>query len=477
LIDIARQDDAAAGGRLKQLAALAKDLPPHIPVHQRQADLVAVRAALDRPALRPDALALAELLTTSRVNKGALTTKWLPTAHRLLGLAKGWNDAAAGDRTHRAVPPELTQWLAVNHPTAESRGTGELPPSWRFERGGADYLTGSGRDGLFFRSPLTGDVEVRCQVSTPENRQMHVLYGGTRLALAPDGASLRRSRPGQAEAVIPFAEKPAWGEWVDLRLVVKDGGLTVFVADKQVHAERLPMHLDPWLAIRSAESHYLGGVRNVQVTGSPTIPQEVRVFAGSDLAGGLAEYFGESIGGEGSAWTKTGEEVVGRSIDNAQGSFRESLLQYHRPLAEDGEVEYEFYHEPGKAEVHPALDRLVFLLDPAGPRLHWLTCGAYEREGLLPDNSQPIADAKPIPLKSREWNKAKLTIAGNEVTIAVNGQEVVRRRLERANQRTLGWFHYTDVATARIRNVVYRGQWPTEVPAAAEQQLAAAAAP
>ena len=463
LIDIARQDDAAAGGRLKQLATLARDLPPHIPVHQRHVDLVAVRAALDRPALQPDALALAEQLATTQFNKGALTTQWLPTARRLLGLAKGWNDPSAGDRTHRATPPELTQWLAVSHPTAESRGAGEPPPSWRFERGRADYLTGSGHDGLYFRSPLSGDFEVRCQISTPEGRQMYLLYGGVRLALAPDGTSLRRSRPGQAEAVIPFAEKTAWGEWIDLRLVVKGGGLTVFVAEKQVHAERLPMHLDPWLAIRSAESHYLGGVRNVRIVGSPTIPPDVRIFGGSDLAGGLAEYFGESIGDEGAAWTKTGEEVVGRSIDNAKGSFRESLLQYHRPLAEDSTVEYEFFYEPGNAEVHPALDRLVFLLDQAGPRLHWLTCGAHEREGLVPDNSRRLDGARPVPLKSREWNKAQLTLAGDEVTIAVNGQEVARRRLERANLRTLGWFHYADVATARIRNVVYRGQWPTDL--------------
>jgi hypothetical protein len=305
---------------------------------------------------------------------------------------------------------------------------------------------------------------------------MQPLYGGTQLALAADGASLRRRRSGQAETVVPFAEKPAsWGEWAYFRLVVKDGALTAFVGDKQVHTERLEMHFDPWLAIRSAESHFLGGVRNVQLLGSPTIPREVRLFAGSDLAGGLADYYGDSIGGEGAAWTKTGDEVVGRSVRGSPSSFRESLLQYHRPLAEDGEVEYEFYYEPGKAEVHPALDRLAFLLQPDGPRLHWLTDGAYERSGLAPDNSQPLAGGSPVPLKTREWNKLKLTLAGDEVAIAVNDQEVARRKLESTNLRTLGWFHYTDASTARIRNVVYRGKWPTELPPIDQQQLATGA--
>ena len=94
------------------------------PVAAQEIPTVAV--ALDRPALQPDALALAEQLATTPVNKGALTTQWLPTARRLLGLAKGWDDPSAGDRTHRAAPPELTQWLAVSRPTAESRGAGVL---------------------------------------------------------------------------------------------------------------------------------------------------------------------------------------------------------------------------------------------------------------------------------------------------------------------------------------------------------------
>jgi Domain of unknown function (DUF1583_N) len=56
----------------------------------------------------------------------------------------------------------------------------------------------------------------------------------------------------------------------------------------------------------------------------------------------------------------------------------------------------------------------------------------------------------------------------------VNGQEVARRKLESTNLLTLGWFHYTDASTARIRNVVYRGQWPTELPPIDQQQLAPA---
>jgi hypothetical protein len=238
------------------------------------------------------------------------------------------------------------------------------------------------------------------------------------------------------------------------------------VGGQQVHSERLEMNADPWLVIRAKAPDSLGGVRDVQLLGSPTVPSELRLLAGSDLLE-ATNYFADE-----GAWTKTSDEIVSPALENAKGAFRERLLQYHRPLVEDGEVEYEFFYEPGKAEVHPALDRLVFLLAPAGPQIHWVTDAQYDRTGLAPDNTEPLPGGRPVPLKAREWNKLKLVLAGDEAAILVNGQEVARRTLEPTNQRTLGWFHYADVAAARIRNIVYRGQWPADVPPLSQQELA-----
>ena len=55
-------------------------------------------------------------------------------------------------------------------------------------------------------------------------------------------------------------------------------------------------------------------------------------------------------------------------------------------MLEDGRIDYEFYFDPGKVMVHPALDRLAFLIEPEGVKIHRLTDGAYERSGLPPDN-------------------------------------------------------------------------------------------
>ena len=64
--------------------------------------------------------------------------------------------------------------------------------------------------------------------------------------------------------------------------------------------------------------------------------------------------------------------------------------------------------------VHPALDRLTFLLEPEGVRLHWITDGDNEWTGLKPGNS--VADPSlrqgtdKLPLQPRAWNAARVAI-------------------------------------------------------------------
>jgi len=44
--------------------------------------------------------------------------------------------------------------------------------------------------------------------------------------------------------------------------------------------------------------------------------------------------------------------------------------------------------------------------------------------------------------------------------------------LEPGNQRTFGLFHDRDATAARVRNVVHRGNWPTQLSALLQQALA-----
>ncbi len=138
-------------------------------------------------------------------------------------------------------------------------------------------------------------------------------------------------------------------------------------------------------------------------------------------------------------------------------------------MFEDGRIDYEFYYDPGKALVHPALDRLAFLLEPDGVRVHRLTDGAYERSGLSPDNvrDEPENRRGPasLPLKSKSWNQMAVAIKGDKVTLELNGQAIFERTLEPANRRAFGLFHDADATQARVRNVIYQGDWPRSLPA------------
>lgn len=154
----------------------------------------------------------------------------------------------------------------------------------------------------------------------------------------------------------------------------------------------------------------------------------------------------------------------------------ESVLYYHRPMLEDGEIEYEFYYREGQYHTHPTLDRLTFMLDPKGIRVHWTTDGPYDRTGLDPANTsdEPKNRRGPrqLPLRPNTWNRVRLSLKGDTVYLSLNDQLVYERQLEITNQRTFGLFHYAGRTESRVRNVVWRGDWPRELPPIEKQELA-----
>jgi hypothetical protein len=228
----------------------------------------------------------------------------------------------------------------------------------------------------------------------------------------------------------------------------------------------------------SNHPHYQGAIRDLRITGNPAVPDVLKLSEEPDLNAWRADYYNYDIPLDGGAlWQKNGEEIVGSLYDGAPGSMREHVLQYHRPLLEDGEVDYEFFYAPLKVEVHPAIDRLVFLLEPDGVKLHILTDAQFERNGLKPENKHPLPAAanlvNQLPLKKNGWNQMRVAVAGDQVTLTLNGQPIARYTLDAENTRIFGLFRYIDATEARVRNVSYRGDWARTLPPVLEQELAA----
>lgn len=112
----------------------------------------------------------------------------------------------------------------------------------------------------------------------------------------------------------------------------------------------------------------------------------------------------------------------------------------------------------------------------AGVRVHWITDGVHDRTGLDPVNAfdEPKNRRGPnrLPLVEGDWNKLRLTLTGDTVSIALNDQLVYERELEPTNLRTFGLFHNANQTEARVRNIVWRGDWPRELPRLSQQELA-----
>ena len=322
---------------------------------------------------------------------------------------------------------------------------------------------------MYFGVPLRGDFQIDCELTSPKGKEMRVSLGGLTIGPKDDLKGVERSHFGRAlptTSLAPPLEK--LGEWYPYRLVVKGGMMTAFANGRQLAQAPFPADADPWLALLSPAAS-TGGARNIRISGQPTVPETLNLSTLPDLTGWLADEYGDTVTGENPDWDRRGDEIVARLREETPGSQQESVLRYHRPMLEDGEIAYEFYHEPGKVMAHPAMDRLAFLIEPDGVKLHRLTDAAYERTGLAADNAsvEPECRRGPAspPLKPKGWNRLVLSLEGDRVSLRLNGELIYERTLESTNQRLFGLFHFADETEVRVRNVTYRGQWPRTLPA------------
>ena len=321
---------------------------------------------------------------------------------------------------------------------------------------------------MYLRAPLRGEFQVDCELALLGWREIRLAYGGLTVAPKYDSKHVERHHFSRQMADIPLNPPLNLGDgWYKYRLVVKKGSMTSFVNGRQIHQAPLPPEGDPWLALQCAALN-TGVARNIAISGRPVIPEQLNLSALPDLTGWLSEYYGDSSVGNNADWEKQGEEIVGRLRDEFPGSKRESVLFYNRPMLEDGEIAYEFFYEPGKVVAYPVLDRLAFLLEPDGVRVHRLTDAQHERGGFSADNvaAEPENRRGPasLPLKAKEWNRLVLRLSGDRIALRLNGELIYERALEATNQRTFGLFRYADESEARVRKVTYRGEWPRPLP-------------
>jgi lipopolysaccharide biosynthesis regulator YciM len=476
MIAVARGDDATAVNALQSIKTLLEKTSNDQPAWQRWPELCLAASARSRPALRKPAMTLlttvfeqAARRTPRGAEKRTPQEAWMRQVKHVLAqldlVEQGGEDA----RRPFGSDPDGRLWARVTQTRGETRGQGYPSTHWRVRDGYVGHFPGHDRDLMYMAVPVRGDFQIDCELSSPPGQVIRLAYGGLAVGPMVDLKALDQSlfaRPRPALPLNPPLEKP--GAWYTFRLTVKGGRLAASINGRKVHDAPVAPDGDPWVTVLS-QGMESGTVGKVLITGDPQVPRELKLAALPDLAGWLADDYFEATSGDNADWDKRGDEITGRRLDDAPGTKRESLLKYHRPMLEDGQIAYEFYYDPGKALVHPALGRLAFLLEPGGVKIHRLTDGVYERSGLAADNEaeEPENRRGPasLPLKPNAWNRLVLKLTGDKVSLELNGGAIFERTLEATNQRSFGLFHYADETEARARNVTHEGNWPRSLAA------------
>lgn len=372
----------------------------------------------------------------------------------------------------------LSQWTEVPYLKPELISRGYRPSTWIESKGSLQHVPAEIWTQLFFQSPLRGQFEVAWEHSTYGYREVSVAWGMHAAQPQHDLKAVQVTKMMHgARNIEGNASLPSWDRKAESRFKVDGNKVTTWTNGVQIHEETFDGPLDPWLVIQAGQPTNDATIDNLRILGSPEIPAEIDLIDMAGWAAWRADIYAESHSTQADAttpWKRVGDELTGQLQEKRGAEYLESLLLYQRPMLEDGVIEFESWYEPGTFEVHPSLGMNAYLLRPDGIRLHRLTNAQYEDSSLLPDNEEAIdSSASAVPLKEKEWNRIRLTLKGDNLVISVNGAEVASVELTSAsNERQFGLFRYSNKSRCRVRNLVYRGDWPKVLPIVDQQELA-----
>ncbi len=415
------------------------------------------------------------------INQQKLTSSratWIRQFRSLQAVRQ--QDASSADIAESSSPP---QWQSSSTMSAETRGEGIPMAQWKVKKGRADNTISHGTDYLYYCSPLTGDFQIECDVCAFSWAETRLMACG--VWVSPVYDHLHYDVGNIRDLTRRFLIKPPLKsrDVLHYRTEVRQGTMTTSINGRIIHSQQVEQNCDPWVAIRSADMQE-GTATNVRITGAPKISETISLSSSPTLAGWIA-YFGESAGEPEAQW-RCEDSIIhasrrpafqkSRASMTLPSVYDESAILYHRPMLEDGTIDYEFFYREGEVVAHPMMDRLCFLIDPAGIKIHWLTDGPFERTDLAPDNATSEAANRrgpaKLPLLNNAWNRASVSLNDDVIELTLNGELVYQRPLEATNQRQFGFFHYADQSELQVRNVRWTGNWPRTLPSIADQQLA-----
>ncbi len=480
LIAMEQGDAEAAKAALREVwVVLRAGLPNELTAKDRAAEfVVAWRTAQDEAFRLMGSDIVRELRLIERdAKKRSNDDQFVKQVNGLFGDIKRALRIDSSNESGKAIEP-LSQWTRVPYQKPQLQSLGYRPSTWIGAKGSLQHIPAETWTQLFFQSPLRGPFEVTFEHSTYGYGEVSVAWGMHAAQPLHDLKAVQITKMMHGTKNLDGEVKlPAWDLRAESRFQVDGNRVTTWTNGVKIHEETFDSPPDPWLVIQASRPSNYAVVNNLRILGSPEIPSEINLIEMAGWAAWRADVYGESHSTDRDAstpWKRVGDELTGQLRVNPEAEHVESLLLYQRPMLEDGVIEFETWYEPDAFEVHPALGADAFLIRPDGVRRHRLTKAQYERSPVLPGNEEPVpSSASEIPLKEKDWNRIRLTLAGDSLTISVNDIDVATVAVtEPTHQRQFGLFRYSNKTRCRVRKLVYRGEWPKVLPSIEEQELA-----
>ena len=479
LTQIAREQSGLAKARIRERTAKIKAMTTGpIP----WSDLIQVRACLNDPELEHDP---GEAYARALIGLSQKTQSWWLLSHlrRDLGLSLA---RRAGSETLR---PGGDAGLNLWHPAAvfdaDQHAAGAVPAWWVETEGHVQQVTGPEYQQLLLDYPLTGRFTFAADAWVGGWSESSLGYGGLVMERYGANGPISLSTVGHSDPLSVPNRNFRPNSFNRMAVEVEPGKVRYLVNGHLVYEDDDPSPTAPWLALlRILATHHdvpqlhadrhaggaahrgAGARRPARGLGKPLLqrdsapPPQPRSRRPEACRARLG------LGPRRVRLDRPRRRALQPALGFVAGRCRRAKLALLLPAAPPGRRGdlRVLLTDSDAVMTHPTLDRLAFLLQPEGVRLHWITDGPNDSTGLKPENTadEPASRRGParLPLKPGAWNSARVALDGNAAVVTLNGTEVYRRVLEPENSRQFGFFHFRGQSRAEVRAVSLTGDWP-----------------
>ncbi len=454
----------------------AGDLSPHA---MRQAAVAS--AALLHPELQP----VAETFLNNLVDRGGQADAIALRPFLRIAHATAVQVYRGQSSPDVLFENRLKYWVPLTVRSATDIQRGQPSGVWLSHERHLLHLAGGTTDVLLFRFPLVGEFEFVCE--TQEGGAIGtdggLVYGGLQFQALGRKDTLQIWDADSDHPMIrpsPFARYDVQPVFNHVSIHSSNDGAKFESNFHPVWFDDTAVGSSPWIGLRSSGTKR-PVFRNIQIHGTPTIPQEVRLTSGDQLRGWQSGFFAERqppfrAAGETETqptssfdWQLHSGELHAAKHEVEAAARKPGLLQYQRPLLDGEAIKYEFMNDGDATIVHPAIGRLAFLLESGGVRVRWITSGETEWTGLQSDNAaiEPLnrRGPRPLPLKEKQWNTIIVKRLGGKCHITLNDELIYQRPDDFDIVPQFGLYRSARTVTSRVRNVVMTGDWPESLPA------------